>query len=337
MPDTWGVVFRAARKVSFERVEVPPPGDEEVLVRSTWSWISNGTEGSFLRGERANGETPASAEQPAPFPIVPGYQRVGEVVAAGRESGFEPGQRVFVTISRCEGMAVPFGGHLHIAPAHASQLRRLPDDGPPEEAYAGLVLTQVGYNCGARPALTAGDAAVVIGDGMVGQWSAQTLRHRGARVMLLGRHDERLYRFPTEDGDRLINSLREDPALAVAEWAPEGVQVLVDTVGTIPTIEALFMRLRHYGQIVSAGYLHDRGQLDVQLLRFREAALYAPSGWTADRLDATLAGVHEGWLQTLPLVTDRLPATEVAEAWRRIFDERDRTLGVLLDWREVTA
>ncbi|MBI2301329.1 MAG: zinc-binding dehydrogenase, partial [Armatimonadetes bacterium] len=325
------------RKAVFERVEVPPPGDEEVLVRTTWSWISNGTEGSFLRGERANGETPASTEQPAPFPIVPGYQRVGEVVAAGRESGFEPGQRVFVTISRCEGMAVPFGGHLHVAPAHASQVRRLPSGGPAEEAYAGLVLTQVGYNCGSRPELSPGDAALVIGDGMVGQWAAQTLRHCGARVLLLGRHDERLARFDRGANDRVVNTKREDAGHATAEWAPEGLQVLVDTVGSNETVEALFMHLRHYGQIVSAGYLHDRGKLDVQLLRFREAALYAPSGWAADRLDATLAGVREGWLQTLPLVTDRLPATEVAEAWRRIFDERDRTLGVLLDWREVTA
>ena len=50
-------------------------------------------------------------------------------------------------------------------------------------AFSGLVLTQVGYNVGTRPRIEIGDGAIVIGDGLVGQWSAQTLAWRGARVL----------------------------------------------------------------------------------------------------------------------------------------------------------
>lgn len=335
MGQSWAVVFEAPNVPTFRRIEVPEAGPEEVVVRTTWSWISNGTEGSFLRGERHNGETPASAERPAPFPIVPGYQRVGEVITAGPESGYEPGETVFVTITRVAGLAASHGGHVHTGPAHHSQVRRIPADGPPAEAYAGLVLTQVGYNCGSRPTLAPGERVVVVGDGQIGHWCAQTLVQRGATILLAGRHDARLMAHQPWV-DRAVNTRREDLVEAVRAWAPEGIRAIIDTIGSVETIERLFMLLRPFGHIVSAGYHHDRGKIDIQLLRFREATLHAPSGWTAERLDATLAGVRDGWLKTLPLVTDRLPAPDVAEAWRRIAEERERTLGVLLDWREVS-
>lgn len=335
MPKTWAVVFPRQNTVAFQQVEVPEVGPDDVLVKSTWSWISNGTEGSFLRGERCDGETPATAERPAPFPIIAGYQRVGEVVECGANGDFKPGELVFVTISKVSGLASGAGGHFLCAPADRRQVRRLPQDGPPPEAYAGLVLTQVGYNCGNRPALSEGDAGVVIGDGMVGQWAAQTLRYRGARTMLLGRHDARLQLDGIRACDRVVNTKLEDVDAALAAWAPEGIQVIVDTVGSVPTIEALFPRLKRDGQLVSAGYNHDAGLIDIQLLRKREATLHTPSGWAEPRMVATLQGIHDGWLQTLPLVTDRLPANQAPEAWRRIREARERTLGVLLDWREV--
>ncbi len=333
--ETTAVIFDGPNQVRFGALEVPEPRPDEALVQTEWSWISNGTEGSFLRGERHGGETPASAEKPAPFPIVAGYQRVGRVVAAGAESGVTAGQRVFVTITRIAGLAEGHGGHVFCGPVHRDQIYVLPEGGPPAEAYSGLVLTQVGWNCGQRPVIAPGDAAVVIGDGMVGQWSAQTLQQRGAKVMLLGRHDSRLARWVTRADDRAVNSRQQDAEAAVAEWAPEGVQAIIDTVGHLPTVSALFWRLRHNGHIASAGFLGNEGKIDIQMLRFREACVHAPSGWTRQRLEETMAWVHDGRLTTLPLVTHRLPATQAAEAWQAIANDRN-TLGVLLDWRELS-
>ena len=74
------VVFTAPNTVEFSPVNCPDPGPADVVVRLTQSWISNGTEGSFLRGERIEGDTPYSGEgDPWPFPIVAGYQKVGVV------------------------------------------------------------------------------------------------------------------------------------------------------------------------------------------------------------------------------------------------------------------
>lgn len=318
--------------VAFQTVTVPDPGPEDVVVRLTYSWISNGTEGSFVRGERIAGDTPRKATDPMPFPHVPGYQKVGVVEWVGSAAGdFRVGEVVFATVSRIEGMFYSFAGHVSPAVTHRSQVWRLPEGLDPV-AVSGLVLTQVGYNVGIRPSLQPGDAAVVIGDGMVGHWSAQTLQHRGAKVLLLGRHDDRLSRFLPGDQDRVVNSTREDPVAAVRAWAPEGVQVLADTVGSVPTIEALIPTMRRFSHLSSAGFYGPNGLIDIQKLRDREMTLHAPAGWTKERMDATLTLLAQGVLKTLPLITHRFPAAQAGEAFDLILSRREPVLGVVLDW-----
>jgi 2-desacetyl-2-hydroxyethyl bacteriochlorophyllide A dehydrogenase len=335
MPQSPAVVFPARRQVEFRAITVPDMGPDEVVVRTTWSWISNGTEGSFLRGERVNGETPWRPGDPEPFPLVAGYQRVGVVEAVGDQvTECTVGQTVFATMTRVEGMHFEAGGHVFRGPVHRSQIWTLPDGLEPRAA-SGLVLTQVGYNCGARPTLSPGDAAVVIGDGLVGHWAAQTCQARGARVALLGRHPGRLSRFQAGAGDRAVDTHAEEDLAAVGAWAPEGVQAIIDTVGSVDTLVRLFPRLRHDGHLVSAGFCGEKGTIDIQLLRFREATLHSPSGWSRPRMDATLAWLAEGRLRTLDLVTHTFPAARAAEAWELIEGAHETTLGVLLDWSNV--
>lgn len=319
-------------KVEFQSVEVPEPTAQDVVIRVQHSWISNGTEGSFVRGERIAGDTPRSETDPMPFPHVSGYQKVGVVESVGSEvTGLQPGDRVFATVSRIEGMFYNFAGHVSPAVTHQSQVWKLPDEVDPVSA-SGLVLTQVGYNVGIRPELKPGDAAVVIGDGMVGHWSAQTLQHRGAKVMLLGKHDDRLSLFAARPEDRVVNISNTDMLEAVRSWATEGVQVLADTVGTIPTIEALLPTMRRFGHLTSAGFYGPNGSIDIQKLRNQELTLHAPSGWSKERMDATLELLRQGVLTTSHLITHRFPASQAGEAFDLILSRHEPVLGVVLDW-----
>jgi len=69
--------------VEFGEIELPEPGPEELVVRTRYSWISTGTETSFLRGERIGGDVPYRPGDPWPFPLVPGYQKAGIVESVG--------------------------------------------------------------------------------------------------------------------------------------------------------------------------------------------------------------------------------------------------------------
>lgn len=319
-------------RVEYREIAIPDPAPEDVVIRVQHSWISPGTERSMIRGERVDGETPRGATDPSPFPHVPGYQKVGSVEWVGSAvRGIKLGSTVFATVSRVEGMYYPTGGHVSPAVTHHSQIWSIPDHTAPI-AFSGLVLTQVGYNCATRPAITPGDAVVIIGDGLIGHWAAQILRDHGARVLLTGRHDERLRFLRCSQQDRVVNVEREDPVDVARAWAPDGVQAVIDTVGSVPDIERFFPVMRRDGHIVSAGFHGTRGKIDIQHLRFRELSLHAPSGWTTPRMDATRDLIAKGVLQTEPLITHRFPVERAADAYALILERREPFLGIVLDW-----
>ncbi|MDB4385584.1 alcohol dehydrogenase catalytic domain-containing protein, partial [Opitutaceae bacterium] len=108
------VVFTAPGEVKFQDVSCPDPGPNDVVVDITHSWISNGTEGSFLRGERLAGDTAKAPGDPEPFPMIAGYQKVGWVREVGAEvKDFAVGDFVFAIMSAVEGMFDnQFAGHV---------------------------------------------------------------------------------------------------------------------------------------------------------------------------------------------------------------------------------
>lgn len=322
------VVFEDRGKVQVREVEIPEPTASDVVIDIECSWISIGTESSFLRGERISGEQMYQPGDPWPFPQVAGYQKVGVVRSVGADvRGLSIGDRVFASVSGVANMFFDHGGHVSPAVTPAHQVWKLPDNARAED-YAGMVLTQVGYNCGARPWIRPRDTAVVIGDGLVGQWAAQTLHHRGADVVVLGRHDARLAHLPS--GIARVNTRRVslDEALSTCE----GVHVVVDTVGDMNTFGQLRRFMVRDSHLVSAGFLGDRGTVDIQSLREQEITLHTPSGWTKKRMDETRSAIEAGWLLTSPLVTHRFPVNQAKAAWDLIQAAKASVLGVLLDW-----
>jgi 2-desacetyl-2-hydroxyethyl bacteriochlorophyllide A dehydrogenase len=331
---TKAVIFTGQNQVEFGDVETPDPGPNDVVVRTTHSWISNGTEGSFLRKERYDGVTPWQQFMPEPYPMVAGYQKVGIVEWIGADvKGFRPGQSVFATITKVKQMHLGFGGHMAAGPCDANEVFALPEGLDPV-AYSGLVLTQVGYNSGTRPAVQPGTRAMVVGDGMVGQWAAQTLQNRGAKVLLCGRRPNRLALFEAREGDLALNGHDADWFARALEWAGGAFEIVVDTVGNEVNFDLnlkLIAHLAHDSHWVTTGHEGFKAWMDLKQFIYHETTVHTPCGWTRQRLEATLGLIAAGKLKTLPLITDHLPAAEAREAWRRI-SENKQTLGVILDW-----
>jgi 2-desacetyl-2-hydroxyethyl bacteriochlorophyllide A dehydrogenase len=231
----------------------------------------------------------------------------------------------------------PRGGHVSPAVCARDQVWKLPPEvaaGGVEAAlaYAGLVLTQVGYNCGARAALARGETALVIGDGLVGHWAAQTLAWRGAAVTLVGHHAARLERF--QAGATLLASGAEWPQPVAAAQSGAGLRVLVDTVGSVAAIAAALPHMARDGGIVSAGFYGTEDRIGLQSLRFGEQTLYAVSGWTRPRMDRTLELIAAGAITTIPLITHRFPVSQAAAAWELINSRAEGVLGVVLEWEQ---
>ncbi|MCY4520578.1 MAG: hypothetical protein OXC13_07340 [Caldilineaceae bacterium] len=137
--------------------------------------------------------------------MVAGYQKVGIVREVGSPvADLASDETVFAANGKVHGMFHPSRGQLSPAVIPREGVWKLPPQ-PEPLAFAGMVLPQVGYNCESRVAVAPGETAVVLSDGMVGLWAAQMLALRGARVLLLGHHADRLRRFPDTGVHRRCN------------------------------------------------------------------------------------------------------------------------------------
>ena len=110
------VVFPGPNQVEVREVTCPDPGPGDVVVRVPHSWISNGTEGSFLRGERIAGDTAYREGDPWPFPIVAGYQKIGVVETASdflrRRAGKARPEDMLPFLDKAKRETPPFGDEI---------------------------------------------------------------------------------------------------------------------------------------------------------------------------------------------------------------------------------
>jgi len=326
------IVNVAPNRVELQEVGIPDPGPDDVVVRTRHSMISNGTERSVLAGERGYGRAEGDPNAP-PFPQVGGYQKVGIVEAmGGNVRGIAEGDWVFATMGRVNLREFPMAGHVGVTVTHHNEVLKLPAGLDPVAA-SGLVTTQVGYNHGSRPPVGEGTRAIVVGDGLVGLWSAETLQARGAAVMLVGRHEERLRTFEMKGDSRAVNARDADVDQAAAEFAPGGAPVVIDTLTTTDALHASLRFLAHDGHIVAGGYyIQGHNLIDYMQLTAREATLYAPGGWTRARLERTLQWVVEGRLRVLDKITHRWPVARAVDGFDLLVRKYEPFLAMVVDW-----
>jgi bacteriochlorophyllide a dehydrogenase len=328
------IVFPEPRRAEVRTVSIPPLGDGDVLLEVQYSSISPGTERWCLVGGLVvPGET-----TPA-FPHVPGYQAAGIVREVGRSvRSLAPGDRAFSR--NCAPPAAWqgswWGGHvgLHVAPEAA--VIRLPDGVSTADA-SGLLLAQVGYNGASKPPVKPGDTAVVIGEGLVGLYAAQVLRHRGARVIVSGLQGFRLdlaRRFAADEVfDASQAGPRGDLAAAMRERFPKGVDVVVETASSAATVRLATELLRNGGHLVMNGfYPPPENMVDWHWLRGKELTVYCPNSRTRERLEATLALVASGDLRVGSLVTHEVVLAEGPKAYAMLLDPKADFLGVTIRW-----
>ena len=337
------VILRSQPNDRFAHIRISNfyPDTTNQLIAMVNNSINNGAEGLILDlRDNPGGPLNVAVELTSQFLTeglvlydIDGNNRKREwkVQSGGAITDLEVGETVFSVLGSVNGMFTPRGGQISPSVTSRGSVWKLPGDVEPL-AFAGMVLTQVGYNCGIRPQISPGEGAVIIGDGMVGQWAAQTLVWRGASVMMVGRHNDRLEKIAGRPDTHVVNSLACDPIEEIKELLHDGAQVLVDTVGSIQAISQYMPAMNRFGHIVSAGFYGTEDLLALQPPRYKELSIDLVSGWTPERMDRTLTLIADGTLETLSLITHHFPVTKAADAWRLIEEKTEPVLGVILDW-----
>ncbi|HQJ33642.1 MAG TPA: medium chain dehydrogenase/reductase family protein [Rhodoglobus sp.] len=294
------VVSARPDQVAVEEISLAPLGADQVMIRTLHSGVSTGTDKWVLQGKFTWGN--------AQYPLCPGYQRVGVIEELGADvTAFRVGQVVATTTSvGLEGVH-PFWG-AHIERAASAQGSVYPADGVDPRAASLFVSAQVGYNAASRVTGAPGDGVIVVGDGIIGSSAALCARARGFRVLMVGRHDTRLAPL-AELGIHTLNS-RTGSLDAVASFDPVAS---IDTIHSLDSFATYFPALPiRSGQVVFSG--HSPGGVttwgDMEAMQKKELTAHFVSGWTPERLTATLQLMRSGDLPLERLVGSVARRTE---------------------------
>jgi 3-hydroxyethyl bacteriochlorophyllide a dehydrogenase len=321
------VMFARAGEVDMATLAVSEPARGEVQVLTELSVVSAGTEGWMLKDEFTWTATP--------FPCVPGYQRVGMITALGSGvSGWEIGERVVATASRWQGTPMPHvGAHVSLANTAVAEVYKV-SEGLDAVDAAAAVVAQVGWNAAGRATIVPGDWVVVYGDGLIGQLAAQAARVRGARVVLVGRREERMRLAAEHSADHVVDG--RDPDLVErirSQVDGRTVAAVLDSVQS-ESAQRVYVDLleRGRGEIVYCGFTPGSAWADMGLLQQRELTAHFVSGWARERMESTLAQLARQRLRVRPLVTHLVAADRAPEMYRMILNRSEPHLGVALDW-----
>jgi L-iditol 2-dehydrogenase len=295
------------------------PRDGDVVVRVLASSVC-GTDVSILKGG-----IPVEAGR------VLGHEGAGVVVAGGTRHGLEEGLPVVVdpaiACGRCRLCAA---GHQNLC-LHGGLLGRDSDGLFTDQASVpgtNLYPLPDGFDITLAPLLQViatvvraqdairvdpGSVAVVVGLGFTGQLHAQLLRHRGARVLGVGRTPQK-----RELAARLACEWTAHPdeaAEALAALTPDGAPLVVEAAGTIPALRTAIGLVGPAGTILCYGTYTDRsGELPFYDLYYKEIDLISTRASRPRDMRATLALAAAGAFDLPPLVSDRLSLDRAPEA-----------------------
>lgn len=319
MITTRAIVITEPHRLELRDVALIDAGSDDVVVQTAFTSISAGTERMLLAGR-----------MPHPmlqFPVVPGYETVGRIVARGAAVPAEyDGRWVYVGGARCFRDVNPaWGGQA--ATLLVDYRRVVPLDGVQPEygvllALAATALHGVDLIVGTGQSLT-GRRVLVLGQGPVGQFAARIARAQGAWVAVSDRVASRL--------ERSVADLRVDvtsESLAAAVQQP--VDTIIEATGTMMALSDALPILAQNGVILLLGY-YDELRLPYMPLFLKQARLLTAKEWGDGDLQRTRAMLATGALDATALITHRLPVTRFEEAYATALNDPE-CLKLVIEW-----
>jgi 3-hydroxyethyl bacteriochlorophyllide a dehydrogenase len=309
--NTLAVVLESPEHLVLSELQLTPPGDEDVVVDIEWSGISTGTERLLWSGRMP--QFPGMG-----YPLVPGYESVGRVAAAGPGASARIGERVFVPGARCFGeVRGLFGGAASRVVVPAARV--VPVDESLGERAVLLALAATARHAIAAPG--AGNPDLIVGHGVLGRLLARLAVLAGGEPPVVWERNPE--RAQGAHGYRVVDPA-EDPR--------RDYRAIYDVSGDASLLDGLIARLAPGGEVVLAGFYSEPLAFAFPPAFMREARIRAAAEWREPDLVAVKTLAESGRLSLDGLITHREEATRAASAYRTAFND-PACLKMILDWR----
>ena len=318
--ETLAVVFEQPHQLSVRALTLVDATDADVLVAMRWSGISTGTERMLWSGTMP----------PFPglgYPLVPGYEGVGEIVEAGLRSGRATGQLVYIAGSRgfneARGL---FGGQAAavVVPGAKTVVleRELGERGIlfalAATAHNALCMTQPGCSPRDTPDLL---PDLIVGHGALGRLIARLVMLYGGKTPTVWEinpvrmHGARDYRVIHPDADT-----RRD------------YRSICEVSGANHLLDTLVSHLAPGGEICLAGFYSEPVSFTFPPAFMRQVRLRIAAQWKESDLATIAQLANSGVLALDALITHREPVARVADAYSTAFGD-PHCVKMILDWR----
>ena len=306
------IVFQQPKSLAIKRLALPDMGATDVQVQVEFSGISTGTERLLW-----DGSMPAFPGMG--YPLVPGYETVGRVVAAGDQATVPVGSRVYVPGSQCFQEARNlFGGSASrlIIPS----ARAMPIEETLAERGVLFALAATAYHAHSAPGTQQPD--LIVGHGVLGRMIARLAVLAGTKPVVW---DTNPARRTGAVGYEVI-----DPS----DDSRRNYKCICDVSGVGALLDDLISRLAPGGEVVLAGFYDAPLSFVFPPAFMREARIRIAAQWSPPDLAAVIALAGDGRLSLDGLITHHHDATQADAAYRTAFGDAD-CLKMVLDWKHT--
>lgn len=355
------IVITGPRQVEIRDVEIPVPGEDMLLVKTELSGVSAGTEMMLYRGTYPNFKE-KKWPQWQDYPVMPGYELVGRVVAVGPSSknvtgggmqidSLGPASAIIQTSVddfKIGDRVICLGEHAEYALVPAVMAAKVPDNVSSEEATLAVLATTAMHGIH-RAEIRYGDTVVVNGCGVLGYLAMQHAKLNGARrVIVLDMNNDRLKVAKDTGADFVINPGTVNPAEAVKE-CNGGIlaDVAIEASGFPGTTQQVMELVRDRGRVLILGWHTEGIHFDFGEFYFRELTVVATQAigpeaglpysyvrWTSDQsLKWAIDLIGSGKLTGKYFTPTRYRYDQIEKVYEMI-DRRDPAVGLqtVLTW-----
>jgi bacteriochlorophyllide a dehydrogenase len=347
---THAIVFDGANQIAIRKIELGECGPAEIVVQTHFTMVSTGTELRVLGGHYGAKDR---------FPLIPGYSSVGEVIEVGAEAaGFRVGDRVSCRNPKAvPGINAQWGGQAGVQIHTTSGEDRpvLLPEGADYRDYVAAEVSAISLRGVTAAAPKPGETAVVLGQGLIGAFSAAWLNARGCRVIAADLSAGRLrrslrwaaatVRIGDGDAEARIGALCNGGADIVVEasGSPSGALLAYRLIRRKPQNYSKEYKVEpiqfYHGDwprlVMQANYIEPVSIDPFGFIPGEGATVLAPKDRGVEDRQLAVEEFRRGALRAADFAENVVPFTGAPSAYAALRDDKEQGFSLVFDWAQA--
>lgn len=343
------IVFPEPKKAVIEERDIPSPAPDEILLKSSRTMISIGTEMTAFCGEFPKD---SSWDKFFKCPFYPGYNNIGTVVEVGRDIDKSMiGKRLATGGKHAAYVTVKGRGSDSADKAAGKVGYHMIPEGISDEHAVFFTIPQIVMNGIRNSKIQWGECAVVYGLGLLGQFAVRFCRKCGAApVIAVDVCSERLKYLPEDTAVTGVNPQKENVQETIKKHNHGRLaDAVFEVTGNAELMERELQVLREKGRMLLLSSPRQKVVFDFQDFcawpsytiigchNFSHPSYaQADNPWTMQRhVELFFDMLSRGELDMGRLISRTPEFTEAPSVYANLLEDRSKDMGIIFNWENA--